>query len=87
VKGATSMTGGFRLAESFNPRAREGRDLRDHRNTSDLGVSIHAPVKGATRVSRLLRARIDVSIHAPVKGATLRWVIAELARMFQSTRP
>ena len=33
-------------------------------------VSIHAPVKGATRQRRLRSRRDDVSIHAPVKGAT-----------------
>ena len=33
-------------------------------------VSIHAPVKGATRRSAFLAPRPRVSIHAPVKGAT-----------------
>jgi len=34
-------------------------------------VSIHAPVKGATGISRAKYARGGVSIHAPVKGATI----------------
>ena len=33
-------------------------------------VSIHAPVKGATDLSRSGSASGAVSIHAPVKGAT-----------------
>ena len=35
-------------ALSFNPRAREGRDVRHKRLARRVGVSIHAPVKGAT---------------------------------------
>jgi len=34
------------------------------------GVSIHAPVKGATLVVGMLGPLLAVSIHAPVKGAT-----------------
>ena len=33
-------------------------------------VSIHAPVKGATKFKLILDSFSDVSIHAPVKGAT-----------------
>ncbi len=33
-------------------------------------VSIHAPVKGATRKSIRVKRKVLVSIHAPVKGAT-----------------
>ncbi len=33
-------------------------------------VSIHAPVKGATRFKASMALYLDVSIHAPVKGAT-----------------
>ena len=33
---------------SFNPRAREGRDFSSRNVRSDTSVSIHAPVKGAT---------------------------------------
>ena len=54
----------------FNPRSREGSD--------ELGllvwlfgtISIHAPVKGATRVLPQVVGEIIISIHAPVKGAT-----------------
>ena len=35
------------------------------------GISIHAPVKGATQVQQRCEALGDISIHAPVKGATI----------------
>ena len=37
------------------------------------GISIHAPVKGATRktLSKALPL-VSISIHAPVKGATTK---------------
>ena len=34
-------------------------------------ISIHAPVKGATRAFALSSVSCDISIHAPVKGATV----------------
>ena len=35
-------------------------------------ISIHAPVKGATRVNSLFKELgFQISIHAPVKGATM----------------
>ena len=40
-------------------------------------VSIHAPVKGATRAMEHYGWTIDVSIHAPVKGATI-WKVVEI---------
>ena len=33
-------------------------------------ISIHAPVKGATRDTLTTLREIEISIHAPVKGAT-----------------
>ena len=57
----------------FNPRTREGCDEDDDVLDDDvLFISIHAPVKGATRfVFRVLVEPAYISIHAPVKGATL----------------
>ena len=56
---------------SFNPRAREGRDLTKHYDFSgNLEVSIHAPARGATLCSASLRGFLVVSIHAPARGAT-----------------
>ena len=61
------------LELSFNPRAREGRDVKLlaaalHREF--LVVSIHAPVRGATQGDQYPRQGLAVSIHAPVRGAT-----------------
>ena len=56
---------------SFNPRAREGRDpMCDILAALNTNVSIHAPVKGATKTIILGKNAYNVSIHAPVKGAT-----------------
>ncbi len=54
MKGATADGIGTTFAgDSFNPRAREGRDpTRPRVNRRDTGVSIHAPVKGATSVAK-----------------------------------
>ena len=55
----------------FNSRSREGSDV-EGADTPEAteGVSIHAPVKGATDLPHLDEAVTPVSIHAPVKGAT-----------------
>ena len=37
-----------------------------------VAVSIHAPVRGATKLGIGEEYRGDVSIHAPVRGATER---------------
>ena len=52
------------------------------------GISIHAPVKGATRkASVLVTWDAKISIHAPVKGATPESIFSSLAASFQSTHP
>ena len=62
------MSGGF---QSTRPRgARRGDELVDRRR---VGVSIHAPARGATAPrSRGGRACGRVSIHAPARGATAK---------------
>ncbi len=57
----------------FNPRTREGCDGEIAKKyVYSLDISIHAPVKGATRSgSHHGRPLPQISIHAPVKGATL----------------
>ena len=62
------------VVPNFNPRTREGCDLRKELDGYALSnISIHAPVKGATSSLDSAMARcIDISIHAPVKGATQR---------------
>ena len=62
----------MRSTKSFNPRAREGRDLKQQLAELEAEkVSIHAPVKGATSGFCGYNWMVDVSIHAPVKGATI----------------
>ena len=42
-----------------------------------IGISIHAPVKGATPAfDDPVTQRVVISIHAPVKGATFSFQIA-----------
>ena len=52
-------------------------------------ISIHAPVKGATRICISRRALANyISIHAPVKGATvLDMENGTKTMVFQSTHP
>jgi len=47
------------------------RQLYNKCGEEQLGVSIHAPVKGATKVVIVQKQVSRVSIHAPVKGATV----------------
>ena len=62
-RGATGM--------SFNPRAREGRDLDNMEiEPGQIIVSIHAPARGATADVVYLLLTMCVSIHAPARGAT-----------------
>ncbi len=37
---------------------------------ANLLVSIHAPARGATVNSSVVKALVEVSIHAPARGAT-----------------
>ena len=75
------------LGRCFNPRACEGRDRPHRPRVRQRRVSIHAPVKGATREVGAARFLGDVSIHAPVKGATCWPARMSAVVGFQSTRP
>ena len=73
VRGATSSRRDLAVVcDSFNPRARTGRDAAALLLAALASrVSIHAPVRGATRSARCGQCiASDVSIHAPVRGAT-----------------
>ncbi len=59
------------LQPHFNPRSREGSDWIPPKNCLSAQISIHAPVKGATRGERAEAEKLQISIHAPVKGATI----------------
>ena len=55
----------------FNPRSHERSDHDRHVTLWDLGISIHAPTRGATVPSRPQVQWYGISIHAPTRGATL----------------
>ena len=65
----------------------KGATERDDRRDVVHCVSIHAPVKGATRGMYEQALGALVSIHAPVKGATPREIFTNINGLFQSTRP
>ena len=48
----------------------KGATLYNIHSEDESEISIHAPVKGATRFSKDMYTLYDISIHAPVKGAT-----------------
>jgi len=54
----------------FNPRTPAGCDRTYGHAFCCLGVSIHAPLRGATVTNRCLLTWLVVSIHAPLRGAT-----------------
>ncbi len=54
---------------------------------ADVGVSIHAPLRGATPQRRADQKGPRVSIHAPLRGATRQTVARSSVSTFQSTRP
>jgi len=56
--------------QSFNPRARAGRDKSGLGLEAQIAVSIHAPARGATGEHEHTRISYPVSIHAPARGAT-----------------
>ena len=64
-----------KAADSFNPRAHAGRDLKRYREFLINRVSIHAPTRGATSASTSLDSAEVVSIHAPTRGATQHYMI------------
>ena len=71
----------------FNPRSREGSDYYGMGLSFDKGISIHAPVKGATDGYIEFLTSDLISIHAPVKGATRQLAGQPILTEFQSTLP
>ena len=76
-------------AINFNPRAREGRDTYgDYCFYISISISIHAPVKGATRNSLIL---VDTSFDFNPRAREGRDLTAQdtsrQKALFQSTRP
>ena len=72
---------------SFNPRTHEGCDTTNEFAARKLGVSIHAPTRGATVWDNVRFDTYDVSIHAPTRGATHITFATSTGQKFQSTHP
>ena len=63
---------------SFNPRPRAGGDHRSAHLVERVGVSIHAPARGATSIRKGFQHCVGVSIHAPARGATSGKLVLEI---------
>ena len=72
VKGATSSTNGDRrLVHNFNPRTREGCDVKATESNAEINDFNPRTREGCDHQARLHPFNdVVISIHAPVKGAT-----------------
>ena len=67
------MTGVLVLARKrFNPRARDGREVKARLKKFSSDVSIHAPVMDANTPNEVRIRTEYVSIHAPVMDANIK---------------
>ena len=64
-----SKSVGRLLFQSTRPH---GARRKNAQTNSLVGVSIHAPTRGATSIAVYITCPLYVSIHAPTRGATLR---------------
>ena len=71
----------------FNPRSREGSDRISIFGRVTMGISIHAPARGATDKETVELRRYVISIHAPARGATPEFLHRVQTGLFQSTLP
>ena len=69
--GANKIKPAVVIANSFNPRTRDGCEIASPKFAAQVAVSIHAPVMGANISQRIEKRLTKVSIHAPVMGANL----------------
>ena len=69
----------------FNPRSDERSDIVAFFKALLDGVSIHAPMNGATHKNAPEKYQYLVSIHAPTNGATYLVLIYSRLHRFQST--
>ena len=74
-------------ADSFNSRARKGRDRNLCRGCVNSGVSTHAPARDATACEAQSAGPDGVSTHAPARGATFDLATLRKDAKFQLTRP
>ena len=71
ARGATiSPTRQSSSSPRFNPRAREGRDIRTSRSLMTCGSFNPRAREGRDTNEEIIRENINVSIHAPARGAT-----------------
>ena len=70
ARGATVIENTLNAFESFNSRAREGRDSFFRLLFFPFEVSTHAPARGATADANRFYRKDRVSTHAPARGAT-----------------
>ena len=71
----------------FNPRSHERSDIEAAAKTAIMGISIHAPTRGATVKKQLVNHARIISIHAPTRGATVFECLGVQTFEFQSTLP
>ena len=72
----------------FNPRSHKGSDGNpEARCAWCIGISIHAPTRGATVEPEKKSGWIQISIHAPTRGATGQCDFIAERKIFQSTLP
>ena len=71
ARGATTRhMSSLTIVSDFNPRSREGSDLKALIDGIAIPISIHAPARGATIRACLVFFLQCISIHAPARGAT-----------------
>ena len=90
ARGATLLRFGFVFkGESFNPRAREGRDRGSYAALKiDADVSIHAPARGATRlILPSVVTGLKFQSTRPRGARPVNISHAASFSVFQSTRP
>ena len=75
------------VCPSFNPRSRTGSDTVGAAPARDVGASIHAPARGATRCWVNNGRTSAASIHAPARGATALVSPSCIYETLQSTLP
>ena len=76
----------FYFPQSFNPRAHEGRDMKDQTWVCRIQFQPTRPRRARQRFSNLYNYE-HVSTHAPTKGATTRYLHNGTNARFQPTRP
>ena len=70
----------------FNPRASTRRDSPHTGQALRPRISIHAPLRGATKARLIPFSYSTISIHAPLRGATSSKAGKRSRSIFQSTR-